>query len=146
MLRALRQLQQPQPAGTSTDDAFRIIAGAIRISAADRELAKVEELGGLAEAIFRKIALAPNGTKGLFSAEALLEYGKAVGAEVKIDQVQRVTRDLADANVVMRTAHGLYCVTDAFVQDVWLENYGQDGAILHPGIPDTPGSTGSRSK
>ena len=51
---------------------------------------------------------------------------------------------LADANVVMRTAHGLYCVTDAFVQEVWLENQAAPGAALavRSGDPilDVPGA------
>jgi hypothetical protein len=79
-----------------------------------------------------------------------MEYAKVVGGEVKIDQVQRVTRDLADANVVMRTAHGLYCVTDAFVQEVWLENYGPGsgpapalgGKAKEVALPGSPGIQG----
>lgn len=41
--------------------------------------------------------------------------------EVTADQVQRISEELRDANLIMRKGHGVYAVTDPFVQTAWRE-------------------------
>jgi hypothetical protein len=119
LIRALRQLQQQQPG--EADRLFPVIAATLRSAAADVELRKVEDLGVLAVAIFDRVASAEGDATGLFTAEALAAYGAIMGREVTADQVQRVSEDLRAANLIMRKGHGVYAVTDPFVQESWRE-------------------------
>ena len=121
MIKALRQLQVNVPPDGDPDAYLPVIAGTLRSVAADIELAKVEQLGSVANAIFARIAMTDGDAKGLFSADAAAEYGRAVGREVKIEEIQPVINDLMDANIIMRRGHGLYGVTDPFVQESWRE-------------------------
>jgi hypothetical protein len=121
LIKALRQLQLHIPPGSNPDTYLPVIASTLRSAAADIELAKVEQLGSLANAIFARIASSDGDAKGIFSAEAAAEYGRAVGREVKIEEIQPVVNELMDANIIMRRGHGLYGVTDPFVQDTWRE-------------------------
>lgn len=117
--RALRMLQQHPPA--EADHLFPVIAATLKNAAADVELRKVEDLGTLAAAIFDRIARAAGDATGLFAGDALAEYSQAVGRDVTADQVQRVAEEMRDANVIMRKGHGVYAVTDPFVQGAWIE-------------------------
>jgi len=119
MTRALRQLQQHSQ--EEADHLLPVIACTLKSAAADVELRKVEDLGTLAAAIFDRIARANGDATGLFAAEALAEYAQVVGREVTADQVQRVAEEMRDANIIMRKGHGIYAVTDPFVQSAWLE-------------------------
>ncbi|ABE46853.1 ATP-binding protein [Polaromonas sp. JS666] len=119
MNRALRQLQQH--AQEDADKLLPVIATTLKSAAADVELRKVEDLGTLAAAIFDRIARAGGDATGLFAGEALAEYANVVRREVTADQVQRVAEELRDANIIMRKGHGVYAVTDPFVQSAWLE-------------------------
>jgi hypothetical protein len=130
MLRALRELRSLMPAGGDPDAFLPVIAGTLRSTAADVELMKVEQLGVLATAVFERVAGANGDTKGLFSAEALAGYGAVVGREVRPDEVQAVLNELLAANVVMRRGHGLYGLTDPFVQEIWRE---RKALMLPPG-------------
>lgn len=121
MLRALRQLQSPEFEGMDPDETLRTISATLRTAAADLELARVEQLGGLGGAIFARIAAGDGEVKGVFSNEAAAEYGAALGREVKVEEIQPVVNELVDANLVMRTGHGLYTVSDPFVQAAWKE-------------------------
>jgi hypothetical protein len=121
LLRALRQLQAAQPADGSTDAALSIIAMTLRSAAADLELSKVEQLGALATAIFERIASAEGDATGIFSNEAAADYTKAVGREVKVEEIQPVVNELMAANLVMRRGHGRYSIADPFVQNAWRE-------------------------
>lgn len=121
MMKALRQLKLHVPAGANPDDHLPVIAATLRSAAADIELAKLEQLGGLATAIFERIAATEGDAKGVFSAEAAAEYGKILGREVKIDEIQPVVNELTGANLIMRRAHGLYGIADSFVQETWRE-------------------------
>lgn len=123
MLRALRQLLFSLPTGLDADAHLPTIANTLRSTAADIELLKVEQLGPLASAIFEKIALSNGDARGLFSAEAALDYSTAVGHEVKVDEVQPLVNELLAANLVMRRGHGLYGITDPFVQEIWRERH-----------------------
>ncbi|MCZ2497783.1 AAA family ATPase [Xylophilus sp. Kf1] len=119
MIRALRQLQQQQPG--DADRFLPVIAATLKGAAADVELRKIEDLGVLAGAIFSRIASASGDATGLFGAEALAAYAAVMGREVSADQVQRVTEEMRDANLVMRKQHGVYAVTDPSVQSAWRE-------------------------
>lgn len=121
MIKALRQLQMHLPAGSDPDSYLPVIAATLRSAAADIELAKLEQLGTLATAIFERVANADGDAKGIFSAEAAADYSNVIGREVKVEEIQPVVNDLMDANLIMRRAHGLYGITDPFVQEAWRE-------------------------
>jgi hypothetical protein len=82
---------------------------------------KVEQLGALALAVFERVAGAEGDARGLYAGEALADYARLVGREVRADEVQAVLGELTGANVVMRRGHGLYGLTDPFVQEIWRE-------------------------
>jgi hypothetical protein len=121
MVKALRQLQLNVPAGSNPDAYLPVIAATLRSAAADIELAKVEQMGSLASAIFERIAATDGDAKGIFSAEAASDYSRILGREVKVEEVQPVVNELMDANIIMRRGHGLYGITDPFVQETWRE-------------------------
>lgn len=121
MVKALRQLQLSVSADGDPDAYLPVIASTLRSAAADIELAKVEQMGSVACAIFGRIAATDGDAKGIFSVEAAADYSRMVGREVKVDEVQPVVNDLMAANVIMRRGHGLYGVTDPFVQEAWRE-------------------------
>ena len=98
-----------------------MIAATLRGSAADLELVKVEQIGGLATAIFDRVARSEGPARGIFSAEAATAYGEAIGREVRVEEIQPVVNELLAANVLMRVGHGLYGVSDPFVQEIWRE-------------------------
>jgi hypothetical protein len=121
MLRALRELNFNLPSGADPDVFLPVIAATLRSTTADIELMKVEQLGALALAVFERVAGAEGDARGLFAGDALAEYAKLIGREVRADEVQAVLGELLDANVVMRRGHGLYGLTDPFVQEIWRE-------------------------
>ena len=121
MLRALRELRTLMPPGGAPDQFLPVIAGTLRSTAADVELMKVEQLGGLAVAVFERIASVDGDAKRLFSGEALAGYAAGLARDVRSDEVQAVLNDLMAANIVMRRGHGLYGLTDPFVQEIWRE-------------------------
>ncbi|WP_371858043.1 hypothetical protein [Pseudomonas sp. B14(2017)] len=120
-IRALRQLVHSPASGLRPDEVLPVIASTLRSAAADLELMKVEELGVLAEAIFARIASVEGDARGVFSNEAAAEYSKSVGREVRVEEIQPVANELLAANLIMRRGHGLYGVTDPFVQEIWRE-------------------------
>lgn len=119
-LRLLFQQLLAQPA-VNPDLLLPVIAATLRSTAADIELMKVENLGSLAMAVFERVASADGDAKGLFSGEAVAAYGRAIGREVRVDEVQPIVNDLLAANILMRRGHGLYGITDPFVQEIWRE-------------------------
>lgn len=121
MLRALRELRALLPTGADPDQILPVIAGTLRSTAADIELMKVEQLGALATAVFERIAGTEGDARGLFAGEALEHYAGVVRREVRADEIQAVLNDLMAANIVMRRGHGLYGLTDPFVQEIWRE-------------------------
>lgn len=121
MIKALRQLLTGSPMSVDPNTQLPVIAGTLRSMAADIELMKVDQLGSLAQAVFGRIAGSEGDAKGLFSADAAADYSKAVGRDVRIDEIQPVVNQLVDDNIIMRRGHGLYCVTDPFVQEIWRE-------------------------
>ncbi len=137
LIRALRQLQQAAP--EDADRFLPVIASTLRTAAADVELRKVEDLGVLAGAVFERIARAEGDATGLFAGEALGEYAAAVGRDVAPDQVQRIAEELRDANIIMRKGHGVYAVTDPFVQEAWRERKALPAPAATPS-PPPPGT------
>lgn len=127
LLRALLELRALLPTNSDPDVFLPVIAGTLRSTAADVELIKVEQLGALAMAVFERIAIAVGDAKGLFSAEARAAYKASIGREVRADEVQTVLNELMAANVVMRRGHGLYGLTDSFVQEIWAERKALSG-------------------
>ena len=123
-LRALGQLRASASSGLAPDQLLPVIAATLRGSAADLELLKVEQIGGLATAIFDRVARSDGPARGIFSAEAAAAYGEAIGREVRVEEIQPVVNELLAANVLMRLGHGLYGVTDPFVQEIWRERQG----------------------
>lgn len=121
-LRALNQMHRSAASGVEPDRLLPVIAATLRSAAVDIELLKVEQIGGLAVAIFHRVACSQSGqARGLFSAEAAAEYAQAIGREVRIEKIQPVVNELLAANVLMRLGHGLYGITDPFVQEIWQE-------------------------
>ncbi|BEP64735.1 hypothetical protein GmRootV213_52890 (plasmid) [Variovorax sp. V213] len=137
LTKALRQLQHQNP--QEADHLLPVIAATLKSAAADVELRKVEDLGVLAGAIFARIARADGDVTGLFAADALSEYATIVGRDVTADQVQRISEELRDANIIMRKGHGVYAVTDPFVQGAWRERR----ALLGPAPKPPAASEGS---
>ena len=121
MLKALRHLDRHLPPGGNPDEHLPVIAAMLRSTAADIELMKVEQLGGLATAVFERIASTDRDARGLFSAEAAADYAKLVGRAVRVEEIQPVVNDLLAVNLIMRKGHGTYGITDPFVQEIWRE-------------------------
>ena len=121
LLKALRQLLLHVKPGADPDEHLPVIAATLRAGAADVELAKLEQLGSLANEVFERIAARESGARGLFSAGTLADLGRAIGREVRADEVQSALNALMDANLVARRGHGLYDVSDPFVRLTWDE-------------------------
>lgn len=115
MLNTLRQLLQQDG---EPDVFLPVIASTLRSAAASIELEKVEQLGSLAQAIFNKIASTQGDARGIFSTDAAVEYSKKVGREARIEEIQPVVIALVAENIIMRRGHGIYTITDQFVQEI----------------------------
>lgn len=99
---------------------FSVIAQTLKTTAADAEIAVIDNLGGLATAIFDRLTDDELGLS-LFSADAASQYSKTVGRKVRVLEIQPVVNKLLAANIVMRKGHGNYLVADPFVRDAWIE-------------------------
>lgn len=114
---ALIQLQTRPEA---PDVAFPIICTTLASATAEVELASLENLGTLAQAIFERIAQGNEaGESRLFSAEALGRYAEQIGMSVEPPQVQNMMDRMIAANLIHRQSHGVYAVSDPFVRQVW---------------------------
>ncbi|WP_024302999.1 AAA family ATPase [Pseudogulbenkiania sp. MAI-1] len=120
LMKALRQVIQLQP-GQDADVFFPIITQTLKSSLADVEISKLEQLGSLAMVVFDRIAKSRSGVKGLYSAEALTSYQEELGMDVSTSEVQQILNTLYAENLVMRSGHGSYCVSDPYVQKLWEE-------------------------
>ena len=87
--KALRQLSRHLPPGANPDEHVPVIAATLRSTAADIELMKVEQLGGLATAIFERIASTDGDVRGLFSAEAAADYTKPSAEKCALNKSSR---------------------------------------------------------
>lgn len=127
-LRALGQLQSSSSStgtGLAADQLLPVIAATLRSTAADLELQKVERTGGLAVAIFRRVAASDGLARGIYSAAAAAECSQQLGREVRVEEIQPVLNGLLAANVLMRLGHGLFGVSDPFVGEIWRERQRQ---------------------
>lgn len=121
-LRALRlQVGRSQVENENPDVALPIVASTMRAMAAEVELMRVEELGGLAKAIFERIAATDGDAKGIFSGAAATAYSEALGRDVKVEEIQPAANELLAANLIIRRGHGIYGISDPFVQEIWKE-------------------------
>lgn len=122
-LRALGQLQFSSSTGSGLepDQLLPVIAATLRSAAADLELQKVEQIGGLAMAIFSRVAATDGPARGIYATEAAAAYSEAIGREVRVEEIQPVVNALLAANVLMRLGHGQFGVADPFVQEIWRE-------------------------
>lgn len=120
MIKALRQVVALGP-NNKPDEQFPVIAATLRSSSASVELYKLEAMGSLAVAIFDRIAEAGGSAKGLYSADAVAAYSVAIHRQVAVEEIQPQINALLAENLIMRSGHGEYSLTDPFVQKVWLE-------------------------
>ena len=118
---ALRQMHANASSGIEPDQLLPVIANTLRSKAVDVEISKMERIGSLALAVFSRVARADGPARGLFSAEAVAAYTKAVGREVRTEEIQPVVNDLLAENILMRPGHGRYDVTDPYVKEIWRE-------------------------
>ena len=125
MIKALREMVRQ---GGYPGVVLPIVAQTLRTRAADNEFLKVENLEQLAVAVFSKVASSDGPVNKLFSRAAAVDYSKAVGREVKVDEIQPVVTALMAKNVIMRVGHGSYLVSDPFVGEMWNEI--QDAGLL----------------
>ena len=70
---------------------------------------------------FERIASSEGDARGVFSTEAAADYSKVIGREIRVDEIQPMVGELLAANLIMRRGHGLYGITDPFVQEIWRE-------------------------
>lgn len=104
--KALRQPHLHLPKGPDPDAHLPLIAATLRASAAEIEPAKIEQLGGLASAIFDRIATVEGEASGVFTAEAAAPYATSIGREVCVEETRPVFSALMDTGVVMRRGNG----------------------------------------
>jgi len=120
LMKALFALQN-MPDGQDPDADLRAITEGARQYAAVQDLARLDELGLLALAIFGRVARGGgNGVKGLFSEATLEEYGKELGRKVGVEEIQPAANALLDANLLARDGHGVYGVSDPLVLEAFL--------------------------
>jgi hypothetical protein len=70
------------------------------------------------------VARSEGPARGIFSAIAAAAFGEAIGREVRVEEIQPVVNEMLATNVLMRLGHGLYGVTDPFVQEIWRQRQG----------------------
>jgi hypothetical protein len=126
LMKALFALQH-SPNFVDADQDLRAITEGVRQSAAGVDLARLDELGPLALAVFGYVyKQGGQGVKKLFSAATLGEYSAEVGRPVGAEEIQKVATMLMDSNILARDGHGIYSVSDPFVA----EAYGSRANVL----------------
>lgn len=119
LMKALIALQN-MDAVREPDADLRAITEAVRQSAATQDLARLDQLGPLAHAIFgRVVREGGNGVKRLYSEATLEEYSKELGRKVGQEEIQPAANALLDANLLARDGHGIYGVSDPFVAEAF---------------------------
>jgi hypothetical protein len=120
LMKALLALQSMRD-GQEPDADLRAITEAVRQTAAAEDLARLDQLGPLAHAIFgRVVREGGNGVKRLFSETTLDEYSTELGRKVGQEEVQPAANALLDANLLARDGHGVYGVSDPFVAEAFV--------------------------
>jgi len=119
LMKALFALQH-LPNCSDADQNLRAITEGVRQSAASVDLARLDEMGPLATAVFGYVCKqGGRGVKKLFSAATLEEYSVEVGRPVGAEEIQKVANMLVDANILARDGHGVYGVSDPFVAEAY---------------------------
>lgn len=119
LAKALRALLAME-VGSDPDADLRAITEAVRQSAAADDLARLDQLGSLAQAIFGHVVReGGTGVRGLFSEEAVAIYSKELGRKVERDEVQPAANALMNENLLARDGHGIYGVSDPFVAEAY---------------------------
>jgi len=119
LMKALSGLQH-LPNFADADQALFAITEGVRQSAASVDLARLDELGPLALAVFGYVCKqGGQGVKKLFSAATLDEYSVELGRPVGAEEIQKVATMLVDSNILARDGHGIYGVSDPFVAEAF---------------------------
>jgi hypothetical protein len=119
LMKALSALQH-LPKLVNADQDLRAITEGVRQSAASVDLARLDELGPLALAVFGYVCKqGGQGVKKLFSAATLDEYSVEIGRPVGAEEIQKVATTLVDSNILARDGHGIYGVSDPFVAEAY---------------------------
>lgn len=107
LMKALFARRQIQDFADADQD-LRAITDGVQQTAAGLDLARVDELGPLALAIFGDVCRqGGRGVKKVFSAAMLQAYGAALGQPVGAQDVQKTANQLVDANILARDGHGI---------------------------------------
>jgi hypothetical protein len=119
LMKALFALQH-SPNFADADQDLRAITEGVRQSAAGVDLARLDELGPLAVAVFRYVCKqGGQGVKKLFSAATLDEYSADIGRPVGAEEIQKIANLLVESNILARDGHGIYGVSDPFVAEAY---------------------------
>ncbi len=119
LMKALSALQL-LPTFVDADQDLRAITEGVRQSAASVDLARLDELGPLALAVFAYVCReGGQGVKKLYSAATLDEYRAEIGRPVGAEEIQKVATALVDSNILARDGHGIYGVSDPFVAEAY---------------------------
>lgn len=119
LMKALSALQQ-LPNFVNADQDLRAITEGVRQSAAGVDLARLDELGPLALAVFGYVCKqGEQGVKKLFSGATLDEYRNEVGRAVGVEEVQKTANLLVESNILARDGHGIYGVSDPFLAEAF---------------------------
>lgn len=119
LMKALFALQH-SPNFVDADQDLRAITEGVRQSAASVDLARLDELGPLALAVFGYVCKqGGQGVKKLFSAATLDEYSAEIGRPVGAEEIQKIANSLVDSNILARDGHGIYGVSDPFVAEAY---------------------------
>lgn len=116
--KALAELQlHPYSSAKLQNFAFLVICSTLAAAATATELATLDDIGELAHAVFKRVAMdeTSTGVSGLFSDAAIKMYQDAVDIQVTTAQVQNIIDKLIAANLVMRVAHGRYKIVDPYI-------------------------------
>lgn len=109
------------PNFVNADQDLRAITEGVRQSAAGVDLARLDELGPLALAVFGYVCRqGGHGVKKVFSSATLDEYGVELGRPVGAEEIQKVANMLVDSNILARDGHGIYGVSDPFLADAYV--------------------------
>jgi len=119
LMKALFALEHA-PNFVNADQDLRAITEGVRQSAASVDLARLDELGPLALAVFGYVCKqGGQGVKKLFSTATLDEYSGELGRPVGAEEIQKVAIMLVDSNILARDGHGIYSVSDPFVAEAY---------------------------
>lgn len=120
LMKALLALQRLEGSTQHPDADLRAITEAVRQSAADQDLVRLDQLGPLAAAVFARVVReGGHGVRRLFSEATLGEYSGELGRKVSTDEVQTAANALLEANLLARDGHGIYGVSDPFVAEAF---------------------------